>query len=168
MKLAMQLLELIPQVCIQSQTDSAETECTDGDLSTEFLTFLQEQKKKQKYSLLSPTHLSLVHIVIRFKLQSGCFVTGQSLDCIYIFINMYLTLHGGQGSLKWLVEAGALPEEFTDDEESEIIPQPAPPRKQQAAAAAAAAAAAPVPIVKKGHDVKVFEVRHHKALNATG
>jgi hypothetical protein len=58
LKFSLQWLDIIEKVCISQS--SGDTECTDGDLATEFLTFLQDQKKKQKYSLLSSTHLSLV------------------------------------------------------------------------------------------------------------
>ena len=57
LKLSLQWLDIIKKVCISPES-SSETE--DGDLATEFLKFLQEQKKKQKYSLLSSVHLSLV------------------------------------------------------------------------------------------------------------
>jgi hypothetical protein len=86
-------------------------------------------------------------------------------------INKPVLIHpalDSQQCLKWFAESGALPDEFTDDEESENIPAP-PSRKQPAAAAAAAAA--PVSAVtssKVQHGVKTFEVRHHDALNATG
>ena len=73
--------------------------------------------------------------------------------------------------MTWFAESGALPDEFTDDEESENIPVP-PPRKQPVAKAAAAAAPlsdASVTSSKVQHvGVKTFEVRHHNALNATG
>ena len=73
-----------------------------------------------------------------------------------------------QQCLKWFAESGALPDEFTDDEESENIPVP-PSRKQPAAAAAAVAAPVSAATSSKvQHGVKTFEVRHHDALNATG